>query len=395
MASKRVAIPYKDIMMRIIGPKQDFYASRVQRLDIPTNLPSTTVNELGNSRHAGTITDIPEVSCTFQAMDVSHKIYSYLTGTNPASYPAAGVDVSNLGNIDIGVYIKDESTTDIVKSIHARKLQITGFTYTYSVDAESTEEYSAEGTEKRYLRNDLYVEYAGICPSGVGATFTLDYTPKQLKNGNYLISLIQDGLWKVEDEDYSVVGTTVTISGACVSGIIAVYHSDSYTDMTWTDQVRDSTIPAAIRGKNVPIRIATNQMDRVQSVTIRGTFPNTRIEEMGNINIVGYIVDPPDITGDLTVLDTDFEIIALLCEGSISDTDTEYNVTEYEERTLALRVELLDPADNTTVLKTIRIPGMRITSEGTTGNVGGQVTQTFGFVSDDAQCVVYSGAYGG
>jgi len=34
---------------------------------------------------------------------------------------------------------------------------------------------------------------------------------------------------------------------------------------------------------------------------------------------------------------------------------------------------------------------MRITSDGITSNVGGQLTQTFSFMSNDAQCVVYSG----
>ena len=60
--TKRIAVPYKDVSLRIVGPKADFYAYRVQRLDIPVTLPNTVINELGNARHAGTITDIPEVN---------------------------------------------------------------------------------------------------------------------------------------------------------------------------------------------------------------------------------------------------------------------------------------------------------------------------------------------
>jgi len=135
-------------------------------------------------------------------------------------------------------------------------------------------------------------------------------------------------------------------------------------------------------------------MYRVQSVTIRGTFPNTKITEMGNTSIVGYIVDPPDVSGDITVLDTDNEIVALLTTGDKNDGDGygEYEVDEYEERTLALTVQLKDPSDNTTIQKTVKIPYMRITSDGSSANVGGQLTQTFSFMSNDAQCVVYSGA---
>jgi len=383
--TKKIAIPYKDIKLRIVGPLADFYAHRVQRLDIPVTLPNTTINELGNSRHAGIITDIPEITATFQAFDVSHKIFAYLVGEDPDTYPVSGVDVSNLSNVDLIGYVKD--TTDILKCIHAKKMRITDFTFTYTVDGESTEEYSCAGSEKRYFANDVVVD-SGYLVSGA---LTLSYTPATLKNGNKMLSVIVNGIWK-EDTEYEVASTTLTVSGATSEYCLAVYHTSSGV-MTWSD-ISDSTVPAAIRGKNVPVTIDVEHMYRVQSVTIRGTFPNTKVLEMGNTSVVGYIVDPPDISGDITVLDTDNEIVALLTTGSKSDADGygEYGVDEYEERTLELQVQLKDPADNTTVQKTIQIPAMRITSDGTSANVGGQLTQTFSFMSNDAQCVVYSGA---
>ena len=383
--TKKIAIPYKDIKLRIVGPKADFYAHRVQRLDIPVTLPNTTINELGNPKHAGIITDIPEVTATFQAFDVSHKIFSYLVGEDPAAYPSSGVDVSELSTVDLIGYIKD--TTDILKCIHAKKMRITDFTFTYTVDGESTEEYGCAGSTKRYLANDVIVD-SGVLTAGA---LTLTYDPSTLKNGYKMLSVIVDGIWK-EDTEYSVAGKTLTISGATTEQCLAVYHTQSGV-MVWSD-IADATVPAAIRGKNIPVTIGVEQMYRVQSVTIRGTFPNTKILEMGNINVVGYVVDPPDVTGDITVLDTDNEIVALLTTGSKSDADGygEFGVDEYEERTLGLQVQLKNPTDNTTVLKTVVVPAMRITSDGTSANVGGQLTQTFSFMSNDAQCIVYSGA---
>ncbi len=383
--TKKIAIPYKDIKLRIVGPLADFYAHRVQRLDIPVTLPSTTINELGNSGHAGIITDIPEVTATFQAFDVSHKIFAILTGQSVDSYPSAGVDVNNLGNIDLIGYVKD--TTDMLKCVHAKKMRITDFTFTYTVDGESTEEYSCAGSEKRYFAYDVVVD-SGALTAG---DLDLSYTPATLKNGYKMLSVIVNGVWK-EDTEYSVVGTTLTVSGATTENCLAVYHTSSGV-LTWSD-ISDATVPAAIRGKNVPVTIGVEHMYRVQSVTIRGTFPNTKIVEMGNTSIVGYIVDPPDVSGDITVLDTDNEIVALLTTGTKDDADGygEYGVDEYEERTLALEVQLKDPSDNTTIKKTVQIPAMRITSDGTSANVGGQLTQTFSFMSNDAQCIVYSGA---
>lgn len=385
---KRVAVPYKDTKLRIVGPTGDFFAHRVQRLDIPANLPTTTINELGNPQHAGVITDIPEVTATFQAFDVSHKIFSYMTGYTPDTFPVAGVDVSNLNYVDLIAYIKEANVNEHLKCIHARYMRVTDFTFTYSVDAESTEEYNLAGTEKRYFANDVVVD-SGALTAGA---MTLTYTPNGLKNGNKLISMIVDGSWLEEGVDYSVAGTTVTVSGATTEYALAVYHTQSGV-LTWTD-ISDSSVPIAIRGKNIPIEIGANHMYRVQSVTIRGTFPNTEIKEMGNIAVVGYIADIPDITGDITVMDTDNEIVSLLTTGTINDADGygEFGVSEYEERTLQLDVIIKDPADNATVKKTIRIPNMRITSDGTTSNVGGQLTSTFAFTSNDAQCVVYSGA---
>jgi len=394
--TKRIAVPYKDVMLRIVGPKADFYAHRVQRLDFPTTLPNTTINELGNDQHAGIITDIPEVTATFQAFDVSHKIYSILCGVDPDAFGDAGKDVSNLGYIDLIGYVRQADVAEMLKCIHVKYMRITDFTFTYTVDGESTEEYSCAGSEKRYFANDVVVESGTL----VGGVATLTLTPRQLKNSDYLLSFIVDGDWKNEaasvgvqlDDEYIVDGLSVTLSGGATEDWLAVFHTLSGT--LAFNRISDATVPAAIRGKNIPVVIAAENMHRVQSVTIRGTFPNTKVVEMGNTSVVGYIVDPPDISGDITVLDTDSEIVALLTTGTITDADGygEYGVDEYEERTLALTVQLKDPSDNTTIQKTVKIPYMRITSDGTASNVGGQLTQTFAFMSNDAQCIVYSGA---
>ena len=311
-----------------------------------------------------------------------------MTGTDPGAYPGAGVDVSNLNYCDLIAYIKEADVNEHLKCIHAKYMRVTDFTLSYSIDAESTEEYSLAGSTKRYFANDVVVD-SGYLASGI---MNLSYTPNTLKNGEELISMIVDGAWLDETAgDYAVAGTTVTVSGAASEYAMAVYHTASGV-MTWAD-ISDGTVPIAIRGKNIPIEIEANSMYRVQSVTIRGTFPNTKISEMGNVEVVGYVADPPDITGDITVMDTDNEIVALLTTGSINGAgEVEYGVSEYEERTLQLDVIIKDPSDNTTVLKTIRVPYMRITSDGTTSNVGEQLSYTFAFTSDDAQCIIFAGA---
>ncbi len=389
---KRVAIPYKDVRLRVIGPAAEFFAYRVQRLDVPANLPSTTINELGNSQHAGIVTDIPEVTATFQAFDVSPNLFATLCGEDPTAYPAGGIDVSNLNFVDLVAYVADASRVEHIKCMHVKYMKITDFNFTYSVDGESTEEYTCAGSEKRYFVNDVIVD-TGTLSGGFNANW-LTYDPNQLKNGNYIISLIVNSDWLEEGTEYSISSRDITISGtAAAATALAVYHTQSGV-LAWSDISADASIPAAIRGKNVPVTIGIESQYRVQSVTLRGTFPNTKITEMGSISVVGYVVDPPDITGDISVLDVDNELVSLLTTGDKDDGDGygEFGVSEYEERTLQLDIVIKRPSDNVTVLKTIRVPSIRITSDGTTANVGGQLTQTFSFMSNDAQCIVFSGA---
>lgn len=45
--AKRLAIPSKELQLHIIGPFESFKASRVQRTSFGQDIPSTTVDELG------------------------------------------------------------------------------------------------------------------------------------------------------------------------------------------------------------------------------------------------------------------------------------------------------------------------------------------------------------
>jgi len=399
--ARRIAIPFKDMALRVVGPLSEYLAARIQRLSMPVNIPNTDIDELGSQYHAGTTTGIPEVTATFQAMDVSVKLFAALTGTDPTAYPGAGVDVANLGKVDIIGVIKSSTVSDYVKSIHLRKCQITGFTFSYAVDAESTEEYTVSGNEKRWFKNDIVVDTFDM---GAGSPQALSETAIQLKNGNYAVSVILDGVYLTEVDaapatgEYQITGggTSISFADAITSKLVVVYHA-SPVGNNWVP-VSDSSIPAGIRGKNVPVVISANDIPRVQSTTIRGTFANEVIKEMGNTQAVGTIVQIPVVTGDLAVLDTDTELIALFTTGSLNPADTEFRACEFTPSGISLEIKLEEPASGCgdvgvpTVLKTIYIPEIIITSQEDTVNVGGNVGLNFGFKSKDGSCVIYSGA---
>jgi hypothetical protein len=388
--AKRIAIPFKELKVRIASSQGEYQAARIQRLDIPVTWPSRDIDELGNRLHAGTVTDPPEVTATFQAMDVSIKLFSAITGTNAAAFPGAGVDVNEIKEFDVIADVKDAVAEELAKSIHIRRARVTSFTYTYTVGGESTEEYTCDASEKHWLKYDVIVD-----KYTTGTGFTLSQTPLALKNGKKLLSVIVDGEFVEEGPDtdeYSVSGTTLTLGTAAVTSCVAIYHANVGTD--WTD-IGDATIPAGITGTFVPVVIATNTIPRVQSVTLRGTFPATKIKEMGNRDIVGTIVGVTGVEGDISVLDTDLELISLFTEGSISVASNNYSANEFTYDGIDLEIKLYDPAypiASGIVLKTVYLPEIEITSEGHTTAVGDNATQTFNFKSKTGALVIYSGS---
>lgn len=396
--AKRLAIPSKELQVAVVGPKNFLHLPRVQRLTFDTTRNSTDIDELGNPRHVGTSSDLPETTVTFSAFDVGIKIFSVLTGTDWNNYPSGGVDISALGEADVILYVKDPVVSDYAKSAHGQRLQIRNFTFTYNVDGESTEEYTLTGSKKRWFKYDVVVDRFTT-----GTTsFTLTQTPIQLKNGNRLLSVILDGQYLKEvtgtpgTGEYSVSGTTLTTGDSRTSQVLAVYHANP-SGNNWTDMT-DNTMPAVIRGQDVKMVISALDIPRVQSVTINGDLRPEAVKELGARAIIGYQRQVPTVEGTISVLDTDLELIALLTTGSIAPSGVvEFSTDEVDCSTsgVSLKIELVDPCDTTeplTVLKTVYIPQITIVGDSYASNVNGNATQTFNFRSATAECIVYSGA---
>jgi len=395
--AKRLAIPSKELALSIVGSRDSFIASRVQRVSLTTDIPTTDIDELGNPQHAGVVKDTPNITMTFSAFDVGVKVFSVMTGTDATAYPGAGVDIESLSEIDAILYVKSATATDYIKSAHAKRLQVRDFAFSYSVDGESTEDYTAVGSEKRWFKNDVVVD-----KFTTGSTsFALNETPIQLKNGDYLLSVVLDGEYLTEVGDgleatgeYSVSGTTLTTFDSRSSQLLAAYHANP-AGSNWSD-VSDDTMPAAVRGRDVKIEIGANNILRVQSVTINGTLNSEPVREMGNRVIVGYQSQNPTVDGTITVLDTDTELIDLLTTGSIASGDTEFEIgSTCSVSGVDLEITIYDPCDVTVsgiILKTVYVPSIEVIGDSYTSNVNNNASQVFNFKSTDAQCLVYSGS---
>jgi len=391
MAVKRLAIPSKEIQLHLVNGLGKNVVARVQRLDFNSDIPSTTIDQLGSASHVGDSKDTPNITLTFSAFDVGVSIFSYLTGTDNTAYPPTGVDISALSEIDAIAYIKSATNTDYVKGAHLKRLQIRDFTLNYSVDGEATEDYTAVGSEKRWFSKNIVVD-----SYTTGTTsFTLTQTPILLKNGNKGLSVILDDVYLTEVSaapatgEYRIVGTTLTTYESLVANCVVVYQAD-FVGSEWSDVPADGD-PIAIKGKDIPIEIAANSISRVQSVTVNGNLNSQAVKEMGNQAVVGYVNQVPEVTGSITVLDTDTELISLLLYG-VTVSGTEYQPgTSCVSSTIPLEIKMYDPCDITTIVKTVFLDNISIVGDAYTSNVNQNASQTFNWKSETGHLVVYSG----
>ena len=156
--ARRPAISFKEYAPRIVGTLNTYRPARVQNFEIRGNFPVTDVEEHGNNELAGTVYEIPDYTVTMSAFDVSIKLFAALTGTDPTAYPAEGVSVNALDTVDIVGDIKDEATMDYVKSFYIRKCRPQSLRYTYSVEGQSTEEYTFAASKRVLLTQDVIVD---------------------------------------------------------------------------------------------------------------------------------------------------------------------------------------------------------------------------------------------
>lgn len=394
----RLAVPSSDVALRIVGKRDTAFIPRVQRFSLQKNIPVNDVDELGNPHHAGIVKDPADVTLNFSVFDTGVKLFSAMVGVDANNYPTTGAEAKDISEIDAIIYIKDEDNADYVKSIHAQRLQVRDFTYTFSVDGESEESYTAVGSQKRVFSTDVVVDKF---TSGTNS-FTLSETALQLKNGKWLLSVILDGKYLSETTgtpgsgEYSFDSSTNTITTGdnMVNQLLAVYQANPAGN-NWSD-ISDTTMPAAIKGGDVEIEIAANGIARVQSVTINGKLNVKPVREMGSRAVIGYQRQVPSVDGRIRVLDTDNELIKLLATGSTSTTDTEFSLGEGCSSTaLSLEIKLKDPCDTTasgTVLKTYYLPSIEIVGDTHTYNVNDNGVVEFNWRSTDASVIIYSGA---
>lgn len=389
--ARRARVHSRDLQPQVAAPKGLLGVARVQRFEWPMELPTTNIDELGRVLHVGTVTEIPNVTVTLEAFDVSHNTFAYLTGYTPGTFPVSGASITQFKNVDVIGQIRDTTTQKIVNSIYAKRGTVTAMDATFGVRDNSTVTYTVSTNSKKAFRQPVFYDTGTITGSG----FTLSQTPTYLtRTSGYIIDAYRTGTdgstnYLNEGTDFTVTGTAVSILANASNGDTAWF---TYTNPSATEVFEDldNVAPAAIQGKYVPLTISVSSIPRAQSASIRVSFPTEEILEMGGLGKpVGYELGIPEVTGEISVLKTDNELLNVL-EGTALTTVE--NDLEYAKNTLPLKIELKNPANPSQVLLTYYVPSITVTSHNDENSVNQSMNETFAFSSTTGELIVASGS---
>ena len=384
--ARRARVHSRDLQPLVAAPKGLLAAARVQRFDWPLTIPTTEVDELGRKLHVGTTQDIPSITLTLEAFDVSHNTFSYLTGYTPSTFPVSGAQMTDLKNVDIIGHIRDVSTQNVVNSLYVKKAAVTGMDMSFGVTANSTVTYTFTSNSKKELKQA--VQYDNLTISAASGV-TLTQTPTWLtRTSGYTLDCYSNTAagYLVEGTDYTISGKNITFVNPTIGDQVWVTYCSANTQ---TFQALDNQAPAAVQGKYVPLKISINNIPRVQSVTIKAAMAAEQINEMGALGVpVSVELGVPAITGDVTVLKTDNDLVNILTGQATSTVETDMG---YALNTLPLKVQLLNPTNTTQTLLTYYVPSIAITTEGDTSSVNQSVNETFGWMGVTGELYICSG----
>jgi len=380
-------------------PGRGAQARRVQGSNASAERPATDEREIGNESIVGTTFDTPNVTLAVEANLVNGNLLNLIANRNAgATYTSASL-LTMIGNQDVDLLMRQRNTarTAWLQDVYVKQATIGSYRLAASTAASSTETFNLAATNKTGFERFVRVDHQ-VADSNGDSSFTLTGTPialtKGVSSGNNLISVAYaqpsgSSTYLTEGLDYSVAGTTVTLSSSAaadmVSGstqIMFAYQLSGSTPGGDSYEAKDTTSPAAIRGYSfVPVTITvsgTGFVPRgVQSVEATVDFQPTSEVGMGVQTIGSSRQTPAPCTGTITVLEERYDLERMLQDGNTSGSNTDFPIDGYRGDIL-IQLQHKSPSTGA-VLRTDVLSGLTITTDGRDVRVGNATGKQFGF----------------
>lgn len=415
------------------------------------NIPTEKVYELGNRQSVAVVRDVPDLSFTLDALDVSTEIEAVLVGKNgDGRTTEEGVLAADTfgtdGTTGTAYNLADYKPIDItspwrtsnegsnfaaVRGVAVPNLYLESASYTYGLTDNAGESFTLRGDSIYYVPGHPYTQE--VVADGTATAFAFDAANlpagpdnvallyKEQGKSLYALAVSVDGRRQLPGIDYTETETGVTFITPPGAGLKVrlVYGSRKAKDYSQAVHQGVSVKPAAIRGKDIQVYIGTVEVDLelvpffwtgVQSASVNWSVTLDDDFEFGNPRAVARdFADVPAVTGSIEIKPSSVEDLFNKIRQIAGVTDPLEVVGPQSSVALPLEIRLLNPEsggvpkgtaipggggevfDSGTVVKTLYIPDARFTLPGYSGTVQQKVVQTINFESDTGILEIFRG----
>jgi len=398
---------------QILHTANGFLVDRIQTAGVSSlNINEERIEELGNYLAIGTIRDIPDLSFEVETYDMSPALENILTGRDE-TFATGGTElglVANYQPIDIlSPFKAGPSGTSVIKSIAIPALFLESLSYSFSLTDPATTSATLRGDSLFYSPGDVYREHFDgdavttdftLGTDGTGGTGAVGPTLKTIIDSvdYWVLGVLVDGVRQFQGAtyDYTATSTVVSFNTAPAAGTenIQIVYAHG-TLQTYAAGVHDSTVPIAVRGRDIEVIVSDSgggnpvAWTGVQSGTVDWRVSLERDEEFNNPNVVSQDFDIPEVSGSIALKPSDATGLwdKIMQAAGISAVDEVANATN-DVPDLDVEIIFKDPADGAT-LKTLIVPDAKFTLPSLQGSVGSKLETDFAFTSESGSLEVY------
>lgn len=360
------------------------------------NLPIETIRETGNREVVDKVTGEPDFTFSMESYDASTEVMAWLTGeigTGVGSALGAGAADPNGTEyswldaatrcLNIISPWKDEATGsagDVEAGVLIPGYYPTKLNMRFGVTDNSTFTVEFGGGSFFYAKatpeEDFFTSTAGQ-KNFESAHPTIHYRKGGAKGTTFrdVFGVIVDGDLQTEDVDYVVSGgngtkakVEFTVGQEEGADVRFCYFTSDAKSYPQNVHPAVTVKPGAVRGKNIRIVIDGQRVGNGQSFELEATVDGEVEREMGNEEIIGRTVNGTDANGTFTVRSKDADaFFALLKEITGVEEDEVYGW--FNDNTVQLDIEIENPKNPGSILKTVRVKQAKFQPPGTPARV--------------------------
>lgn len=388
-------------------------------------VPVDTIREVGNELVVDKVTQEPDFTFTMESLDVSTDLMAWLTGKVGSVASASAPGSSD----PTGTEYKWEDCTRFLNIVSPWKDHATGsagtvaaahlipgyyprrYRFRAGVTDNATEEVELGGGSFYYGKFGAREEQSN--GTGAQTAFATANPAIRFRKGGAtgttfksVFGVIVDGVLQVEDTDYTVSGgaagpggstATITFTVAPPTGTQNVrfcYFTPTATSYPQATHASTVTKPGAVRGRHICVKLGAPavKLANTQAFELEATVDGEIEREFCNEDMVGFTVNGTDCNGSVTVRSKDYlAFFATLKKVTGVDADTEV-VGWLNENTVPLTVEIQDPKNPATIIKTLYVADAKFQVPGTPARVNTPTDFAISWESVNGTFSSYKGA---